>query len=114
MNNTTCSPRAVHTSYPHGISESNDCADGDCDQENDVGVWNAAGAGGQYIMGHRGLDIVVLGKNWDQGGASALWRAVLPSVVAADPRFAGDQEAFCEAYAAGAYAPDLVLWEGAR
>ena len=36
----------------------------------------------------------------------------LPSVVAADPVFGGDQEAFCEAYARGAYAPDLVPWEG--
>jgi hypothetical protein len=32
--------------------------------------------------------------------------------VAADPRFMGDQEAFCDAYAQGEYAPDLVKWEG--
>ncbi len=112
MNNTTCSPRAIHASYPHGISESSDCADGNCDQENDVGVWNAIGARGQYIQGHRGLDMVVIGKNWNQGGGNALWGAVLPSVVAADPKFMGDQEVFCEAYAKGAYAPDLVKWEG--
>ena len=112
MNNTTCSPRAIHDSYPHGISESSDCADGNCDQENDVGVWNAAGAGGQYIVGHRGLDMVLIGKNWDEGGSSQLWRTVLPSVVAADPKFMGDQEAFCEAYSKGEYAPDLVKWEG--
>jgi hypothetical protein len=112
MNNTTCSPAAIHASYPHGISESSDCADGDCDQENDVGVWNAIGARGQYIQGHRGLDMVVIGKNWNPGGGNALWGAVLPSVVAADPKFSGNQEAFCEAYAKGAYAPDLVKWEG--
>jgi CubicO group peptidase (beta-lactamase class C family) len=112
MNNTTCSPSAIHASYPHGISESSDCADGNCDQENDIGVWNAAGAGGQYIVGHRGLDMVLIGKNFDQGGSSQLWRAILPSVVAADPKFMGDEEAFCEAYAKGAYAPDLVKWEG--
>ncbi len=112
MNNTTCSPDAIHDSYPHGISESSDCADGNCDQENDVGVWNAAGAGGQYIVGHRGLDMVLIGKNWDQGGSSALWRAILPSVVAADPKFMGDEEAFCEAYSKGEYAPDLIKWEG--
>ena len=112
MNNTTCSPRAIHDSYPHGISKSSDCADGNCNQAHDVGVWNAAGAGGQYIVGHRGLDMVVIGKNWDEGGSSQLWRAVLPSVVAADPRFMGDQEAFCDAYAQGEYAPDLVKWEG--
>ena len=74
-----------------------------------MGVWNAIGAGGQYIVGHRGLDIVVVGKNWD---GNALWEAVLPSVVAADPEFMGDQEAFCEAYSKGEYAPDLIKWEG--
>lgn len=114
MNNVSCSPRAIHASYPHGISEATDCADGECDQAFDVGVWNAAGAGGQYIIGHRGLDMLVLGKNWDDGGASALWETVLPAVVAADPVYAGDQEAFCEDYARGAYAPDLVPWEGGR
>ena len=112
MNNTACSPGAIHASYPHGISESSDCADGNCDQEYDVGVWNAAGAGGQYIVGHRGLDMVLVGKNWDDGGSSQLWRALLPAVVAADPTFMGDQDAFCEAYANGRYAPDLVKWEG--
>ena len=112
MNNTSCSPRTIHASYPHGISKSSDCADGNCDQEHDVGVWNAAGAGGQYIVGHRGLDLVVVGKNWDEGGSSQLWQAVLPSVVAADPVYEGNVEEFCEAYAKGVYAPDLVKWEG--
>jgi hypothetical protein len=112
MNNTSCSPRTIHASYPHGISKSSDCADGNCDQENDVGVWNAAGLGGQYIVGHRGLDLVVVGKNWDEGGSSQLWQAVLPSVVAADPVYEGNGEEFCEAYAKGVYAPDLVKWEG--
>ena len=112
LNGGTCQPRAIHASYPHGISESSDCADGNCDQENDVGVWSAIGAGGQFIVGHRGLDMVVVGKNWETSGGNALWEAVLPSVVAADPKFMGDQEAFCEQYAKGAYAPDLVKWEG--
>ena len=56
--------------------------------------------------------MVLIGKNWDEGGSSQLWRTVLPSVVAADPKFMGDQEAFCEAYSKGEYAPDLVKWEG--
>lgn len=111
MNGTTCAPRAIHASYPHGLSEATDCADGNCDQEFDVGMWYAYGAGGQYILGHRGLDMVVVGKNWGNGGEDALWETVLPSVVAGDPRFHGDQEAFCEAYSANAYAPDLVHWE---
>ena len=111
LNGGTCQPRAIHASYPHGISEASDCADGNCDQDNDVGVWSAIGAGGQYIVGHRGLDMVVVGKNWGSGGGEELFDLVLPSIVAADPRFMGDQEAFCEAYARGAYAPDLVKWE---
>ncbi|HUF77258.1 MAG TPA: hypothetical protein VMM35_13320 [Longimicrobiales bacterium] len=110
MNGTRCSPRAIHASYPHGLSEATDCADGDCDQEYDVGVWYAYGANGQYIIGHRGLDMVVVGKNWGNGNEDALWEAVLPAVVAADPVFNGDQAAFCEAYARGSYAPDLVPW----
>ena len=112
LNGGTCQPRAIHASYPHGISEASDCADGNCDQDNDVGVWSAIGAGGQYIVGHRGLDMVVVGKNWGSGGGEELFDLVLPSIVAADPKFMGDQEAFCEAYARGAYAPDLVKWEG--
>ena len=112
LNGGTCQPRAIHASYPHGISEASDCADGNCDQDNDVGVWSAIGAGGQYIVGHRGLDMVVVGKNWGNGGGEELFDLVLPSIVAADPKFMGDQEAFCEAYARGAYAPDLVKWEG--
>ncbi len=112
LNGGTCQPRAIHANYPHGISESTDCADGDCDQENDVGVWSAVGAGGQFIVGHRGLDMVVVGKNWGNAGGEELFDLVLPSIVAADPKFMGDQEAFCEAYAKGAYAPDLVKWEG--
>ena len=111
LNGGTCQPRAIHASYPHGISEASDCADGNCDQDNDVGVWSAIGAGGQYIVGHRGLDMVVVGKNWGSGGGEELFDLVLPSIVAADPKFMGDQEAFCEAYARGAYAPDLVKWE---
>ena len=111
LNGGSCMPRAIHASYPHGISESSDCADGNCDQENDVGVWTALGAGGQFIVGHRGLDMVVVGKNWGNGGGDELWDLVLPSVVAGDPKFMGDEEAFCEAYAKGAYAPDLAKWE---
>jgi hypothetical protein len=34
------------------------------------------------------------------------------ALVAADPMFAGDDAAFCAAYASGSYAPDLRKWEG--
>ena len=36
-----------------------------------------------------------------------LWDAVRPAVVAADPRFQGDEAGFCAAYGANRYAPDL-------
>jgi hypothetical protein len=36
-----------------------------------------------------------------------LWGPVRPAVIAADPRFAGDEAAFCAAYGASRYAPDL-------
>jgi hypothetical protein len=110
MNGTRCTPRAIHRSYPHGLSEATESGFGT--QTHDVGVWYAYGANGQYIIGHRGLDLLVIGKNWGAGNEDELWEAVLPSVVAADPRFQGDQAAFCEAYSSGSYAPDLVLWEG--
>ena len=55
--------------------------------------------------------MVVVGKNWNDGGSSQLWRAVLPAVVAADPKFMGDEDTFCDAYSMGEYAPDLVKWD---
>ena len=36
-----------------------------------------------------------------------LWPIVRPAVVALDPTFAGDDDAFCEAYGNNRYAPDL-------
>ena len=114
LNNPECSPRAVHASYPHGLSEATDCVDGNCEQDYDVGVWNAIGAGGQFIQGHRGLDMVIVGKDWDSNSGVPLWEAIRPALVAADPTFAGDDAAFCAAYGAGAYAPDLRKWEGNR
>ena len=112
LNNPECSPRAVRTSYPHGLSEATDCVDGNCEQDYDVGVWNAIGAGGQFVQGHRGLDLVIVGRDWDSNSGGPLWEAVRPALVAADPMFAGDDAAFCAAYTRGSYAPDLRKWEG--
>jgi len=44
LNNLTCAPRAIHRSYPHGLSEARDCGEGDFSQEYDVGAWSALGA----------------------------------------------------------------------
>jgi hypothetical protein len=38
-----------------------------------------------------------------------LWAAIRPGVVAKDPMFMGDETAFCAAYGAGNYAPDLLV-----
>ena len=106
-----CSPPAINASFPHGISAAPDCnyeAPWTCEQEFDVGVWTANGAGGQLISGHPGLDMVLVVKNL--GGSSfggTLWGPVRPALVAADPRFQGDEEAFCVEYANSRYAPDL-------
>jgi hypothetical protein len=106
-----CSPYAVNHAFPHGLSAATDCGyevPYTCEQENDLGVWYAAGLFGQYIIGHRGLDLVLVVKDYgDGGGPIRLWNAVRPALVALDPTFQGDEAGFCEAYGRGAYAPDL-------
>jgi hypothetical protein len=56
---------------------------------------------------HPGLDLVIAAHN--AASATGLWTAVRPAVVAKDPKFMGDEMAFCEAYGSGAYAPDLLV-----
>jgi hypothetical protein len=101
-----CTPAAIWPSYPHVGSEAPDCGASNCMQKHDVGAFNAAGLGGQFIVVHPGLDLVIAGHN--AMGAEALWAAVRPAVVAKDPMFKGDEAAFCAAYGAGDYAPDLL------
>jgi hypothetical protein len=105
-----CAPLAVQASYPHGLSEATDCGaepPRTCQQQFDVGLWYAAGLFGQYIIGHRGLDLVLVVKNFDPKDPIELWHAVRPALVALDPTFAGDESGFCESYSRGDYAPDL-------
>jgi hypothetical protein len=85
-----------------------------CDQEHDVGVWQANALNGQFIIGMKGLDMVIVIKDFSQYdgvGIAAhpvlLWPVVRPAVVALDPTYPGDDAAFCEAYEASRYAPDL-------
>jgi len=104
-----CAPVSLNTEYPHGLSEATDCnyePPYTCDQTFDVGMWFAAGLGGQYIVGHRGLDLVLVVKDYN-GGPAGIWQAVRPALVALDPTYHGDEEAFCAAYAGNTYAPDL-------
>lgn len=106
-----CSPPAINASFPHGISAATDCnyeAPWTCEQQYDVGVWTANGAGGQLISGHPGLDMVLVVKELGSSSfGGTLWGPVRPALVAADPRFQGDEEAFCEEYFNSRYAPDL-------
>jgi hypothetical protein len=62
---------------------------------------------GNYIIGHPGLDMVLVVKSIGSNNQHRVWDAIRPAVVALDPMFAGDEEAFCDAYAAGDYAPSL-------
>jgi hypothetical protein len=103
-----CAPAAFWRKYPHYQSEATDCAAmrGTCDQKYDVGVFSARGLGGQEITMHPGLDLVIVARNYS-GGVIGMWNAVRPGLVAMDTMFKGDEPAFCEAYGAGNYAPDL-------
>ncbi len=106
-----CMPAALWNRYPHGsLSGAADCnyAGGvSCDQQHDVGAWSAIGMFGQYIHGHPALDLVIVGKDMGDGLRPAgLWNAVRPALVALDPLYRGDDDAFCAAYGANAYAPD--------
>ncbi len=107
-----CAPPSIHASYPHGLSPSTDCEFAPprtCEQQYDVGTWYALGLGGQVITGHRALDLVIAAKDLNSIGYDApqLWDAVRPALVAQDPTFQGDEAAFCAAYDASEYAPDL-------
>jgi len=109
-----CAPVSLHAHYPHGLSDAEDCnyrPPDTCAQAFDVGVWQAVGLGGQVIQGHPGLDLVLVVRDLTPlgGGQDApilLWDAVRAAVIRADPVYAGDEAAFCGAYAANAYAPD--------
>ena len=107
-----CAPAAFWPAYPHGISEAPDCLAtvGSCGQMYDVGIYSAQGLNGQFIVMHPGLDMVIAARNFSGGdGPLGLWRAVRPALVAMDPVYQGDEVAFCTAYGAGNYAPDLPM-----
>ncbi|MBM4267222.1 MAG: serine hydrolase [Deltaproteobacteria bacterium] len=104
----SCAPASIFREHPHGLSESSDCGLDQCTQENDVGVWSALGLFGQIITGHPGLDMVIVAKDiGDAVSAGGAWAFARPALVAEDPRFNGDEDAFCQSYASGGYAPDL-------
>jgi hypothetical protein len=107
-----CAPAAFWAKYPHVPSGAPDCRAtvGKCEQKHDVGIFSAQGLNGQFIVIHPGLDLVIAARNFSGGdGPLGLWAAVRPALVAKDPTYQGDEAAFCAAYGAGDYAPDLVM-----
>jgi hypothetical protein len=60
------------------------------------------------IVGHRGLDMVLVAKDLGAiAGSASIWGPVRPALVALDPMFQGDEQDFCAAHGANGYAPDL-------
>lgn len=109
-----CAPACFWSKYPHPPSEATDCmataAGASCQQKYDVGIYSAQGLGGQFIVMHPGLDLVMVAQNFSGGdGPMGMWAAVRPGLVAMDPKYKGDETAFCKEYGAGNYAPDLVV-----
>jgi CubicO group peptidase (beta-lactamase class C family) len=116
-----CAPYTRWPDYPHRPFEEAPDPNGGFPgaQQHDVGVVWAAGAGGQKMAVHRGLDLVIavrddaisVGESEPVGsfeGHKNIWNAIRPALVAMDPVYAGDEAGFCEAYKASAHAPDLL------
>jgi CubicO group peptidase (beta-lactamase class C family) len=106
-----CAPYATWPEYPHEpfFEATHDYGGSPFDdQPFDIGLAYAAGAGGQWIIVHRGLDMVFTARSLTPNGPQILWDAVRPALVALDPVFQGDEAGFCEQYQASAYAPTLL------
>lgn len=102
---------AARAAWKDAEFEADPCDRGSCpQQEYDAGVWLARGTGGNFMIGHPGLNMVMAVKNSSPKRPNDFWQAVLPAVVNEDPVYKGDKNAFCKAYEAGSYAPDLQPW----
>jgi CubicO group peptidase (beta-lactamase class C family) len=119
-NDTACSPYTRWASYPHRpFFEAPDPNGGfPGEQKHDVGLVWAAGAGGQRIVVHRALNMVIAvrddavdvsgsGQVGTFEGHKTIWNAIRPALVALDPVYRGDEAAFCKAYQRSEYAPSL-------
>lgn len=108
-----CAPPALWPKYPHKVSDAPDCQYGmlSCAEKFDVGAWSAQGAGGQVILGHPALDLVIVAKDVQavDCGPPCMWGAVRAALLAHDPMFKGDEDAFCKAYSNSNYAPDIQV-----
>ena len=116
-----CSPYASWPRYPHAPLFQPSSVSGGSPfgrPKHDIGLAWAAGAGGQKISVHRGLDLVITvrddalsaegGRPTTFEGHKRPWRLIRPALVQHDPAFRGDEQAFCQAYQRSAHAPDLL------
>ena len=107
-----CSPFAGWPRYPHPpmLDAPDDRGAAPFRNGHDVGVFWAQGAGGHYIIVHRGLDMVIVVRDNDQvdGKIHRVWHQMRPALVALDPVYKGDEAAFCDAYRRGEHAPSLL------
>lgn len=119
-----CSPYATWPRYPHApFRENSDNRGGSpFESRHDIGLFWAAGTGGQKMSVHRGLDLVIVVRDdvldatdIDVGAGQGLfeghkrvWRLIRPALLARDPVYAGNEAGFCAAYQRSDYAPDLV------
>ncbi|OGB21449.1 MAG: hypothetical protein A3I66_18140 [Burkholderiales bacterium RIFCSPLOWO2_02_FULL_57_36] len=110
-NDPNCAPVSIWPGYPHRpFFEAPHCNGGNttCTQRHDVGVKWAAGAGGQKVVLHPGLDLVmVVRDDATNEGHNNVWNAIRPALVKMDPTYAGNETAFCSAYKNNEYAPNL-------
>lgn len=117
----TCSPFARWVAHPHAPTFEAPDDNGGFPfrtQRHDVGMVWAAGAGGQKTSVHRALDLVITVRDEavSVGGGTAgtfeghkrPWNLIRPALVALDPVFEGDEEAFCASYRRSEHAPDLL------
>jgi putative cell wall-binding protein/CubicO group peptidase (beta-lactamase class C family) len=112
-NDLVCSPVGVWDRYPHRpFLEAPDDNGGSAtrtDMVYDVGVNWASGAGGQRITTHPALDLVMTIRDESTNeGHKRVWDAIRPALVALDPVYQGDVDAFCADYRESRYAPDLL------
>ena len=107
-----CSPYATWPSYPHApfnATTHNYGGSPYTDERYDVGLAWASGFGGQRVSVHRGLDLVITVRDDSTNeGHKRVWEAVRPALVELDPRYQGDEAAFCAAYQQSHYAPTLL------
>jgi CubicO group peptidase (beta-lactamase class C family) len=127
-NDQTCEPYAGWKRYPHAPTYDSTSDNGGAPFRSgiDDGIFWGDGAGGNFTEVHRGLDMVLVVRDDETAPKSdpqsqaigkanptgleyhRMWRILRPALIAADPKYKGDEAGFCNAYRKGLYAPDLI------